>query len=534
MGIAPEKSKSRTSPIKKKECVKAVRPNKISPLAPKAKTLNNRTDSGKAHVRAKAPLTLEDLKDEDAEGVTQDWEIDLWAKADLDWSNEAAELKQLHHKFKNTSTSQLDPNDRAIFSEDFIFGFFKTLRLVDKKISRIDEDAKKLRNLKELSLTGNLIESFESRNLPHDLQILHLNANKLTNCPNISELQSLLHFGASYNIIKSIDGFKAPASLISLDLSGNELCDLQETVNALAYIPNLQILALFRNPLFLIEGYRKTVVSKVSRLAVLDEVNVSISERTTGPEVSTDTIISPAATPEIILMIKLQEMTGLFPPIIDEPADSRPPDEILYFFEAIFNGYNNARLVCSDPIPWAQDMMDIASTYCVSFPVTKAVRDAFDGKMSLKLYQKRYTFVPVLNEAMLSTMSMAEGSKPGTRPGSSMRPVSGGKKDAPRAASPKKDAGKKGVADKGKKGAKGKKDDDIQYERKLVGDTELAITHLELKPFLEGQKAINGDFHLERLVLDAPVPILVSTLRASVKMPTKEEQAAAKGHQRFP
>ncbi|KAJ3023348.1 UNVERIFIED_CONTAM: Leucine-rich repeat-containing protein 43 [Siphonaria sp. JEL0065] len=179
MGILPTKIKSE-SKAKKKVLVQAVRQNKVAPVNAKPIS-NSRTDSGKAASRAKAPLILEDLEDEDAEGLIQDWEIDLWAKADLDWSNEAAELKAIHSKSKEKkSSTKANTQVHNIFSEDYIFGFFKTLRLVDKKICRIDEDVQKLRNLKELSLTGNLIESFEGRNLPQDIQILHLNANKLS------------------------------------------------------------------------------------------------------------------------------------------------------------------------------------------------------------------------------------------------------------------------------------------------------------------------------------------------------------------
>ncbi|KAJ3065339.1 G2/mitotic-specific cyclin [Podochytrium sp. JEL0797] len=538
MGISPKKITSSESslPIRKKPPVKLAAPRhsiKVRP-APKLQASHNRTDSGKAPRRAKAPLVLEDLEDESAEGVTQ---------GNLDWSSEASDLKAIHSKFKETNVSktrisphtgplqQQHPNE-DIFSEDFIFGFFKTLRLVDKKINRIDEDVKKLRNLQELSLTGNWIESVEGHNLPSRIQILHLNANKLTACPDISKLGSLLHFGASYNLIKSIDGFSALPSLISLDLSGNELCDLLGTVRALECVPNLQILALLRNPIFLVEGYRQTVVSKMKKLIVLDETNVSISERSIFPTmaVSSETILSPIANPEIKLVIKLQELTGIQQPAIQEPSDGRPPDEVVFHFEAIFDDLPTAKFVCSDSIPWVPDMMNVNAMHIVSFPVTTIVRNAFDDYLTIKMLQKRFTFVPA-NE------SLSVNAEAGTRPGSSIgkaasRPVTGSKKEPPaaRPASPKKDVGKKAVPDKGKKGApgKGKKEDETQYEKQQVDEIELGKTRVHLKAFLEGQKAINGDYHLERVVDGGPVPLLVGTLRAVVKLhPSVEEHAAA-------
>ncbi|KAJ3023349.1 UNVERIFIED_CONTAM: G2/mitotic-specific cyclin [Siphonaria sp. JEL0065] len=244
------------------------------------------------------------------------------------------------------------------------------------------------------------------------------------------------------------------------------------------------------------------------KLIVLDEVNVSISERASPVTSTTETIISPVANPEITIMLRLQEMTGLQQPQIEEPVDSRPPDEVTFYFEAVFNSYNNSKFVCSEGIAWAQDLVDVSTANCFSFPVTKASRDAFGGQLQLKLYERRFTFTPMMNEAMLSTMSIATG-EAGTRPGSSaskagMRPVSGNKKEPPRPVSPKKEIGKK--TDKGKKGlgGKGKKEDDIQYEKKLVGERELAKTNVALKSFLEGQKVINGDFHLEQEVRTSP------------------------------
>ncbi|KAI9338528.1 hypothetical protein BDR26DRAFT_919422 [Obelidium mucronatum] len=535
MGIFPEKSKSEHATKKSAVAPKNVKRNKVTPSSRPSIHSNGRTDSGKTTSRAKAPLVVDDLLDEDAEGLTQDWEIDLWSKADLNWSNEAAELKAIVCKFK-TSCHKATSKEREIFSEEYIFGFFKTLRLVDKKISRIDVGVKKLKNLKELSLTGNLIESFEPSNLPQDIQILHLNANRLAVCPNISKLASLIHFGASHNLIKSVDGFVAPSCLVSLDLSGNELCDLNGTVQRLECIPNLQILALLRNPLFLIEGYRKTVVSKMMRLIVLDDVNVSISERSVNEAAAS--VICPVTNSDVTLMIKLDEMTGLKQPDIEEPADSRPLDEVVYHIEAIFNEYSGVQFECANSIQWTQDLIEVATVNCVSLPITKKTRDAFNGSISLKLHEKRFAFTPIVNDILLSSMSIG-GVDPGTRPGSSaskagMRPISGSKKEAPRPISPKKDTKK--PADKGKKGppGKGKKDDDVQYEKKLVSQREVGFAKIHLEPFLDGKKVINGDYHFERELEGSTVPLLVCTVRTTFKLhPTLEDRAISRSHQKY-
>ncbi|KAI8620144.1 hypothetical protein BC830DRAFT_622731 [Chytriomyces sp. MP71] len=460
MGICPRKktgslhySKSKRKPV----------PNKVSPA--KSKHINKKIESSvSVEKRIKAPLSLSDLSDEDVEGLNHDWEIDLWSKADLDWSNEARELKELHSKMKEQNSKYLqNPIKQHCpdLTEDFLFGFFKTLRLVDRNISRIDEHSKRLCNLEELSLTGNLIDSFDGRNLPQDIQILHLNANRLTACPDISSLKSLIHFGIGYNLIHSLANFNATANLISLDLSGNALCDLADTMKILECVPNLQILALLRNPLYFIEGYRKIVISKLPRLIVLDDINVSISERSNTIQ---ETIITPPASPEISLLLSLKEMTGVKQFVVEEPADNRPADEIVLHFEAVFDSYNNAKFMCSDSITWVPDMIDVASSHAISFPVTKAARDTFKGTLTLKMFQKRYTFNPVPDENLLSLNSLVEGNL-ASRPPSSKPAVRAGspKKEAARPITPKKDAGKKGPTDKGKKLApgKGKKEDDV-------------------------------------------------------------------------
>ncbi|KAJ3269298.1 hypothetical protein HK104_005148 [Borealophlyctis nickersoniae] len=73
---------------------------------------------------------------------------------------------------------------------DFIFSYFTTLRLHDRKINCIDSAMTQFKNLKELSLTGNWVEVVE--NLPSGLEILHLNANRyqfpLQNCDGAERL----------------------------------------------------------------------------------------------------------------------------------------------------------------------------------------------------------------------------------------------------------------------------------------------------------------------------------------------------------
>ncbi|KAJ3234098.1 Leucine-rich repeat-containing protein 43 [Chytriomyces hyalinus] len=471
---------------------------------------------------------------EDSETVIQDWEIDLWAHANLDWSDEAPDLKSLHSKMR-TEDSNPAKKKNALTS-DFVFGFFKSLRLVDKGISIVDEASKKFRNLKELSLTGNLIHEFDAENLTQDLQVLHLNANKLLKCPDVSSLTSLLHLGIGFNSIDSILSFNPSKTLMSLDLSGNDLCNLVETANVLESIPNLQILALLRNPLYFIESYRKSIVAKLPKLTVLDDINVSVSERSsTSAPSDQSTVVSPppVASEDILLLISLQEMTGLQAPSIEPPTDSRPPDEITFHFEASLSAYsnNNSLFSCSEPVAWTPDLLDVASSVIVTLPITKMARDAFLGPITLKLFQRRYSHTPVLSG---SALNLSATDRPGTgnstySKAAASRPVSPSKPAA--AAAPTK---KGGAPEKGKKlgaAGKGKKEEEVQYVKSVSLESEVAKAEVSLRPFLDGSKTVQGDYHLERAATEdsaLAVPTLVATLRASIKLhPTEQERTGA-------
>ncbi|KAJ3101701.1 Leucine-rich repeat-containing protein 43 [Phlyctochytrium planicorne] len=187
-----------------------------SSLSKVSTTSSKRTDSAfntvALHV-AKVPLTLSDLLDEDAEGVFDDCQVDTTSEATLDWSDEAHALKELKYekdrKAKlrvNTKLAEVNKqlqelvlrgqasasslnsakemmqnasdSARGTFTEDFLYDYFETLRLVNLGIGAIDPATLKFKNIKELSLTGNLISQIA--NLPEELQILHVNANWIT------------------------------------------------------------------------------------------------------------------------------------------------------------------------------------------------------------------------------------------------------------------------------------------------------------------------------------------------------------------
>ena len=94
-------------------------------------------------------------------------------------------------------------------------------------------------NLRELSLTGNLVDSIEPLRTP---------------------LTSLIHLGVAYNLLQA-PALRTIASnfpnLFCLDLAFNELCDFREACQELETLESIKMLYLTGNPLQLTPNYRE-------------------------------------------------------------------------------------------------------------------------------------------------------------------------------------------------------------------------------------------------------------------------------------
>ncbi|KAI9145169.1 hypothetical protein BKA69DRAFT_541867 [Paraphysoderma sedebokerense] len=167
---------------------------------------------------------------------TSDDEIDLY-DPDTTWSSESVAFKQF---LKRLNSQRQKPSRQQIYS------FFTSLRLNDRKINQIDSEFLNLSDLIELSLTGNYLDSVQS--LPSNIEVLHLNANRLTLLPHLGVLNRLVHLGLSHNFISSpMNGtakVQIPDSLISVDLSYNSISNLYEWTETLKEAKNLRLLTL--------------------------------------------------------------------------------------------------------------------------------------------------------------------------------------------------------------------------------------------------------------------------------------------------
>ncbi|XP_076452547.1 leucine-rich repeat-containing protein 43-like isoform X2 [Babylonia areolata] len=190
---------------------------------------------------------------------------------DYSWSDEAKELREIAVK------------SPWLIDNQFVLNHFRTLKIVDKGVTEVDERLLQLQNLTELTLTANFIHSVNSKHLPASLQVLELCANEIS---DISALcvrpPLLLHLGLGYNRVSFVHDYITgdywPA-LLSLDLSNNNLTDLLDIVRKVSTLPKLRNLILLGNPLSLIPGYRGYTIDSLRKLSVLDDIRISADER---------------------------------------------------------------------------------------------------------------------------------------------------------------------------------------------------------------------------------------------------------------
>ncbi|XP_064612795.1 LOW QUALITY PROTEIN: leucine-rich repeat-containing protein 43-like [Liolophura sinensis] len=190
---------------------------------------------------------------------------------DYSWSNEAKSLREIAVR------------SPWLIDQNFIFGYFKTLRICDKGVTEVDKRLLKFRNLEELTLSSNMIVSVRSENLPPSLKVLELCANQVSDLSGLCvKPPSLLHLGLGMNKVSYIGDYLTGdywPHLLSLDLSHNNLSDLLDIIRKLGTVPNLRNLVLQGNPLSLIPGYRGYTVDSLRKLTILDDLMITADEK---------------------------------------------------------------------------------------------------------------------------------------------------------------------------------------------------------------------------------------------------------------
>ena len=152
---------------------------------------------------------------------------------------------------------------------------YQNLTVVPADVLRLGE------SLVQLSVVGNgLVEMPADLDLCRRLRVLNLSCNELSGLPKLSGLRELVHVGLGYNRITDRDltplKRNLPGTLQSLDLTANDLVNLEGLLELFEEGFTLKHFALKHNPLAINPGYRNTVVTSAvgALLTMLDGVEV--------------------------------------------------------------------------------------------------------------------------------------------------------------------------------------------------------------------------------------------------------------------
>ncbi|XP_025090647.1 leucine-rich repeat-containing protein 43-like isoform X2 [Pomacea canaliculata] len=170
--------------------------------------------------------------------------------------------------------------------------------------------------------------------------MLELCANKISDISALSTHPPLLvHLGLGYNNISFIGDYITGdiwPSLLSLDLSNNNLTDLLDVVQKFSTLPKLRYLVLTGNPLTLIPGYRGYIIDNLHCLTILDDIRISADEKHhfKGLARRREYILDEAK-----VMLEVKYLKGLpVPEEVKNPDDQPefPVIERLYFVQFMF------------------------------------------------------------------------------------------------------------------------------------------------------------------------------------------------------
>lgn len=260
---------------------------------------------------------------------------------DCSWSDEAESLREIAVKTPNKLT------------QAFILKFFKSLRIVDKKVTEIDEGLLQLKNLRQLTLSANLIKYIDAKSFPKGLEELELAANQISDIsPLCTCPPPLIHLGLSYNLISSISGHMKATSwrhLLSLDLSFNNLADLYSTINVLKTLPKLKNLVLQGNPLALVPGYRGYTIDSIRQLTILDDIRISADEKHFFKGLSK---LKEVPVDEAQVTISVRNIKGVkMPEEVEDPEinSDYPKTEHKYHVEFQFLKTAPTAVICESP-----------------------------------------------------------------------------------------------------------------------------------------------------------------------------------------
>ncbi|KAL9654603.1 hypothetical protein ABK040_006665 [Willaertia magna] len=147
----------------------------------------------------------------------------------------------------------------------------RDIKFTKSKISSVDPKFVALvENLECLGLSANRIVKIDS--LPRNIFSLNAFSNNIEKVCNLKNFSNLLHLGLGGNQISNLNFLEGCTALMSVDLSFNNLLNMQDVLTSLSTLPSLKMLNLQGNCFTLLECYRGAVFSTIPGLETLDEV----------------------------------------------------------------------------------------------------------------------------------------------------------------------------------------------------------------------------------------------------------------------
>ncbi|XP_045514680.1 uncharacterized protein LOC123708176 isoform X2 [Pieris brassicae] len=142
-------------------------------------------------------------------------------------------------------------NDRKILNDEL--KLVNILRVNDIEMTELDAKLTEFKNVVTLNLTCNYIDKIDPTVLPLGLKVFELQANRLSDVQHFAEYlpSEMSYLGLSRNLLindSALGLARLPHSITVLDLSDNDIYDLNSVLDPLALLPSLTALQLAGNP----------------------------------------------------------------------------------------------------------------------------------------------------------------------------------------------------------------------------------------------------------------------------------------------
>ncbi|XP_045768090.1 uncharacterized protein LOC123869206 isoform X2 [Maniola jurtina] len=163
-------------------------------------------------------------------------------------------------------------DDREVLKRDL--KMVTVLRVNDSEMTELDDGLKDYQNLATVNLCGNFISDVDASVLPEGLRMLELKANRINYVSFAEHLpHNLIYLGLSRNFLINdsvAELARLPFNISVLDLSDNDICDLELVLAALSALPSLVALQLAGNPCSVSTAYARTTLMRLPGLQWLD------------------------------------------------------------------------------------------------------------------------------------------------------------------------------------------------------------------------------------------------------------------------